>query len=95
MWDRIAKVDVRCPFCEQTAPVKKHGYGKGGHQRYHCQFCKRTFQLNYTYRACQLGMKAQIVDLAMNNAGIRDTARALHISINAVVHTLKNSRRGM
>ncbi|HGP2683566.1 MULTISPECIES: IS1-like element transposase [Enterobacteriaceae] len=36
---------------------------------------------------------AQIVDLAMNNAGIRDTARALHISINAVVRTLKNSRR--
>lgn len=34
-------------------------------------------------------MKEKIVDLAMNNAGIRDTARALHISINAVVRTLK------
>lgn len=40
-------------------------------------------------------MKEQIVDLAMNNAGIRDTTRALHISINTVVHTLKNSRRDM
>lgn len=30
----------------------------------------------------------------MNNAGIRDTARALHISINEVVRTLKNARRG-
>lgn len=29
----------------------------------------------------------------MNNAGIRDTARVLTISINAVVRTLKNSRR--
>jgi len=38
-------------------------------------------------------MKTQIIDLAMNNAGIRDTARALNISINAVVRTLKNSRR--
>jgi transposase-like protein len=38
-------------------------------------------------------MKSQIVGLAMNNAGIRDTARALHISINGVVRTLKNSRR--
>ncbi|WP_367273008.1 IS1 family transposase, partial [Candidatus Symbiopectobacterium sp.] len=28
----MAKVDVRCPFCEQTSPVKKHGYGKSGHQ---------------------------------------------------------------
>ncbi len=38
-------------------------------------------------------MKEKIVDLAMNNASIRDTARALHISINAVMRTLKNSRR--
>lgn len=85
----MAKVDVRCPFCEQTDSVKKHGHGK--HQRYRCQTCKRTFQLDYSYRACQPGMKAKIVDLAMNNAGIRDTARALHVSINAVVRTLKNS----
>ncbi len=58
----MAKVDVRCPFCEQTDPVKKHGHGKSGHQRYRCQTCKRTFQLDYAYRACQPGMKEQIVD---------------------------------
>ncbi|CAM3846291.1 transposase [Xenorhabdus thuongxuanensis] len=29
----------------------------------------------------------------MNNSGIRDTARALHISINAVIRVLKNSNR--
>ncbi|KGP41809.1 transposase [Morganella morganii] len=40
-------------------------------------------------------MKEQVVDLAMNNAGIRDTVRVLHISINAVVRTLKNSHRRM
>lgn len=38
-------------------------------------------------------MKEQIVDLAMNNTGIRDTARALHISINAVIRTFKGSCR--
>lgn len=89
----MAKVDVKCPFCEQTECVKKHGFGKAKLQRYRCQSCCRTFQLYYAYRACQPGMKEQIVDLAMNNAGIRDTARALHISINAVACTLKNSRR--
>ncbi|MGL9736071.1 MAG: IS1-like element transposase [Symbiopectobacterium sp.] len=31
----------------------------------------------------------------MNNTGIRDIARALHISINAVLRTVKNSRCGM
>lgn len=85
-------VDVKCPFCERIDAVKKHGTGKTGHRRYRCQSCCRTFQLDYAYRACQPGMKEQIVDLAMSNAGIRDTARALHISINAVVRTLKNSR---
>ncbi|MGL9735971.1 MAG: hypothetical protein ACR5LF_11310 [Symbiopectobacterium sp.] len=28
MWRYSGYVDVRCPFCEQTASVKKHGYGK-------------------------------------------------------------------
>lgn len=26
----MAKVDVECPFCEQTESVKKHGQGKPG-----------------------------------------------------------------
>ena len=89
----MAKVDVKCPFCEQTESAKKHGLGKAKLQRNRCQSCCRTFQLDNAYRACQPGMKEQIVDLAMNNVGIRDTARALHISINAVVRTLKISRR--
>ncbi|MBO1915819.1 hypothetical protein J4727_02265 [Providencia rettgeri] len=38
--------------------------------------------------ACQPGTKDKIIDLTMNNAGIHD-ARAWHISINAVVRTLK------
>lgn len=90
----MAKVDIKCPFCQQTHPVKKHGLGSTGHQRYRCQDCCRSFQLDYEYRACQPSTKDKIIDLTMNNAGIRDTARALHISINVVVRTLKNSRRG-
>lgn len=81
------------PVCKQTESVKKHGLGKAKFQRYRCQSCCRTFQLDYAYRFCQSDMKAKIVDLAMNNSGIQDTARALHISINTFVSTLKNSRR--
>ncbi len=90
----MAKDDVKCPFCLQTPPVKKHGLGNTGYQRYRCQDCYRNFQLDYEYRACQLGTKDKIISLTMNNAGIRDTERALHISINAAVRTLKNSHRG-
>lgn len=81
----MAKVDVKCLFCGKTKPVKKHGQGKAKHQRYRCQICIRTFHLDYACRACQHSMKEQIVDLAMNNAGIRDTTRALHLNINAAV----------
>lgn len=90
----MVKVDVKCPFYEQPVSVKQ-GPGKAKLQRYRCQSCCRTFQPDYAYRACQPGMKEQIVDLAMNNSDIRDTAQALHISINTVVRTLKNSRRDM
>ncbi|MFI0489024.1 MAG: IS1 family transposase, partial [Yersinia sp. (in: enterobacteria)] len=38
----MAKIDVKCPFCKQTAPVKKHGLGSSGHQRYRCQACCRS-----------------------------------------------------
>lgn len=37
-------------------------------------------------------MKEHVADLAMNNTGIRDTARALHISINEVVGVLKSTQ---
>ncbi|MCG6273264.1 IS1 family transposase [Vibrio vulnificus] len=85
----MAVVDVKCRFCRQTEFVRKHGTGSGGHQRYRCQSCRKTFQLDYCYRACQPGLKAQVVELAMNNAGIRDTSRVLNISINTVVRGLK------
>ncbi|WMV72050.1 IS1 family transposase [Xenorhabdus griffiniae] len=85
----MATVEVKCRFCQQTESVRKHGTGQGERQRYRCLSCRRTFQLEYAYRACRTGIKEQVVDLAMNNAGIRDTARALHISINAVVRTFK------
>lgn len=68
----MAKVDVKCPFCAQTASVKKYGPGSAGHQHYRCQACCRSFQVDYEYRACQPGMKEQVVDLAMYNAGIRN-----------------------
>ena len=33
--------------------------------------------------------KRQIVDMAMNASGIRDTARVLHVSPNTVINELK------
>jgi len=38
-------------------------------------------------------VKEQIVDMAMNASGIRDTARVLHISTNTVMTELKKRKR--
>ncbi|CDH33185.1 insertion element IS1 (fragment) [Xenorhabdus bovienii str. Intermedium] len=48
----------------------------------------------YTYQACKPGVKEQIIDMAMNNSGIRDTARVLKVATATVMKTLKNSTPG-
>jgi len=45
--------------------------------------------LNYRYRAYEPGIKAQVVEMAINSSGIRDTARVLKINKNTVISTLK------
>jgi transposase-like protein len=51
--------------------------------------CGRTFLLEYTYAGQSPAVKQQIVDMAMNASGIRDTARVLHVSPATVIKELK------
>ncbi|MDC9624088.1 IS1 family transposase [Xenorhabdus sp. XENO-7] len=81
----MAKVDVHCRYCHTSEDVKGHGKGNGGYPRYRCYACRKVFQLEYTYQACKPGVKEQIVDMAMNNGGIRDTARALKVATSTVM----------
>ena len=39
------------------------------------------------------GVKQQIIDMAMNASGIRDTARVLHVSPTTVIKELKKKSR--
>ncbi|MDC9598334.1 IS1-like element transposase [Xenorhabdus anantnagensis] len=84
-------IEVVCRYCGQTKPVPKHGTGKTGFPRYYCKNCQKTFQLNYRYNGHESGTKNKIIDMAMNDSGVRGTGRVLSIGINAVIHTLKNS----
>jgi insertion element IS1 protein InsB len=56
----------------------------------HCGFdtCK-TFILDYAYQGYLPEIKQQIIDMALNGSGIRDTARVLHISPNTVINEIK------
>ena len=75
---------LHCPNCQGT-DIVRHGKTRQGKQRYRCreQRCAgRTFLLEYAYAGQSPAVKQQIVDMAMNASGIRDTARVLRISPN-------------
>ena len=83
---------LHCPYC-QGSDIVKHGLSPEGKQRYRCRTCLegcgRTFLLEYTYAGQSPAVKHQIVDMAMNASGIRDTARVLHVSPTRVIKELK------
>jgi len=90
----MVTIQVQCPNCESTEVIKA-GKQPNGAQRYRCQneTCERTiFQLEYTDKGRLPQTKRQIVDMAMNGSGVRDTARVLGIGTGTVIRELKKTR---
>ena len=79
---------VSCRYCGNQDAVRRKGLSTNGNQRYKCEDCKRSFQLLYTHKAHEPGIKEKVVDMALNGSGIRDTARVLKINMNTVMSTL-------
>jgi len=83
---------IHCPACGQAEGVVRHGRVSDGAQRYRCRACGRTFQARWRRRGADPAVQAQIVALALNGSGIRDTARVLRLSTNTVLaHWKKTS----
>ena len=85
--------EIICPQCKGNQ-ILKAGRSANGTQRYCCQSetCPtKTFMLEYRYRAYQPGIKEQIVDMAINGSGIRNTARVLKIDKGTIISTIKKS----
>ena len=88
-------VPVQCPHCQSTEVIKA-GKQANGTQRYQCQngqCARRIFLLQYQDRGRIPEIRRQVVDMALNGSGIRDTARVLRISPTTVIAVLKKSRR--
>ncbi len=82
---------LHCPNCHGT-DIVKHGKSPEGKQRYKCRevACDgRTFILEYAYPGQSRIVKQQILDMALNGSGVRDTARVLHVSPSTVIRELK------
>ena len=88
----MAKIEVKCRYCRGTEQVIKAGYSISKQQRYHCRECNKYFQLDYVNNASKPGVKEQIIEMAINGSGVRDTVRVLKVGINTVIRTLKKSR---
>ncbi len=82
---------IHCPNCYST-DIVKFGKTRQGKQRfgYRESICEgRTFILEHSYPGRCRQVKQQIIDMAMNGSGIRDTARVLHVSPSTVINELK------
>ena len=87
-------VPVQCPHCQSTEVIKA-GKQANGTQRYRChndQYARRIFLLQYQDRGRIPEIRRQVVDMAINGSGVRDTARVLRISPTTVIAILKKSR---
>ncbi len=86
---------VLCPDCA-SEDVVKHGQSQAGRQRYKCRNaeCSRcTFIRDYRYRGYLPEVKQQIVEMALNGSGIRDTTPVLKISSTTVIENLKKKSK--
>jgi insertion element IS1 protein InsB len=73
----------------------RYGRQANGEQRYRCNNvgCERTIFLGRYHNTGRLPeVKRQMVDMALNRSGIRDTARVLGVSPTTVMSTLKKKR---
>jgi transposase-like protein len=87
-------VPMQCPYCQSTEVIKA-GKQANGTQRYRCQneqCMRRIFLLHYQDRGRLPEIRRQVVDMAINGSGVRDTARVLRISPTTVIAVLKKSR---
>ena len=86
---------MHCPYCRGTEIVR-HVTMPEGKQRYRCRACPdrgRTFLLEYAHAGQSPAIKRQIIEMAMNVSGIRDTVRVLHMSPTTVLKELRKRKR--
>ena len=86
-------VPVQCPHCHSTEVIKA-GKQANRAQRYRCQneqCVRRIFLLHYQDRGRVPEIRRQVVDMALNGSGIRETARVLRISPTTGIAVLKKA----
>lgn len=81
---------IVCRYCGDKDLVKNR-HSENSTQRWRCNKCSKSFQLNYTYNARKQGVKEKIVEYTLNSSGVRDISRMLQINKNTVIAELKKN----
>ena len=83
----------KCIHCAGT-DLTVYGYYKAK-RRYKCIPCNRVFVSHYTYKAYDKTVSEQIISMAVNGGGTRETGRVLQISNNTITAHLKKSQHDL
>jgi IS1 family transposase/transposase-like protein len=87
----MALIPVRCPLCGGEK-VRKRGKTDDGRRRCLCrnENCEaKSFLPDHTYDGRKSDVKHKIIEMGLSGGGIRDVARVLEISTDAVTGELK------
>jgi len=79
---------MKCSRCNGAAV--KNGRSKAGVQRYSCKECKKYWQANYLYKACEDYVDQHIMALKKESCGMRSISRILKISLVTVIKRIKD-----
>lgn len=87
----MVTVKVLCSHCKSNKVIK-NGYSQlydRKVQRYRCQACRKSFQLDYTNSAYKTDTADQIISMTLNGSGVRDIRRVLKVGFKTIQNTLK------
>lgn len=84
----MVSINIHYPRCD-SALVYSHGKKPSGQERFRYCECHCVFQLTYTYQARNPSVRDQIVNIAFNDAGVRDTARTLNVGARILKNSLQ------
>ena len=92
----MTTIPLKCPHCE-AIDLSKNGFTPTGKQRYLCldMACEvRSFTLEAPiHKGRRPEIRAEVIRMASNCAGMRDIARTLEISRNTVVKLIKKKTK--
>jgi len=91
----MATIEVSCKHCD-SKKVIKNGYSyisERAIQRFRCQDCRKSFQLDYTNPAYKSDTSDKIVSMTLNGSGIRDIRRVLGVGFKTIQNTLKKQEQ--